>query len=158
LTYSIDTSAIIDGWERYYPPDVLPDLWDKNLPSLIAEGKLVASEVVQEELAKKSDEALIQWAKSQQGFYVPMDEKVWAASKGITNAHGELLKSTGGGLRSGGDPFVIGLAYVRGFTVVTGESSKVRKRPSIPEVCEAFDIPWINFLQLIRDQGWRFRA
>jgi hypothetical protein len=24
VRYSIDTSAILDGWRRYYPPDVFP--------------------------------------------------------------------------------------------------------------------------------------
>src|ERR1022692_867540 len=27
--YCIDTSALVDGWIRYYPPDVFPPLWTK---------------------------------------------------------------------------------------------------------------------------------
>ncbi len=155
-SYSIDTSALLDGWARYYPRDVLPDLWDKNLPRLIADGNLVASEVVREELERKSDE-LLAWTKDQSAFFVPVDAEIWKASQEITDAHTELLKTTRGGLRSGGDPFVIALAQVRGLTVVTGEKRKA-KRPTIPVVCDDLRIPCIDFLQLIRDQGWKFRA
>jgi hypothetical protein len=39
MRYSIDTSAILDGWRRHYPPDVFPPLWtsleelDRRRPS-----------------------------------------------------------------------------------------------------------------------------
>ena len=55
MRYSIDTSAILDGWRRYYPPDTFPGLWDK-LDSLIEEGHLAATEEVLIELEKKDDD------------------------------------------------------------------------------------------------------
>ena len=27
----------------------------------------------------------------------------------------------------------------------------------IPDVCEAYGIPWINVIEFIREQGWTFR-
>ncbi len=54
MTYSIDTSAILDGYKRYYPPEVFPKLWD-NLESIIRAGKLKAIELVCREIERKDD-------------------------------------------------------------------------------------------------------
>jgi len=40
--YCIDTSALIHGWRRDYPPDVFRSLW-QQLDQLVAEGKLFSS-------------------------------------------------------------------------------------------------------------------
>lgn len=54
MTYSIDTSAILDGHNRYYPPDVFPKLWC-NLEAIIRDGKLKAIELVRREIERKDD-------------------------------------------------------------------------------------------------------
>lgn len=43
--------------------------------------------------------------------------------------------------------------------VLTGEklSNSPKKRPHIPDVCNAMGVRWINMVQLFRDQGWVFR-
>ena len=51
MVYSIDTSAILDGHNRYYPPDVFPKLWE-NLQVLINNGKLRAVGLVLKELER----------------------------------------------------------------------------------------------------------
>ena len=52
--YSIDTSGRLDGWERDYPIDVFPRLWEM-LDRLVSEGKIISSEEVYVEVEKKSD-------------------------------------------------------------------------------------------------------
>jgi hypothetical protein len=59
--YSIDTSSLIHGWRRAYPPKRFPGLWAR-IDDLIGEGRLVASIEVFNELEKKDDEILA-WAK-----------------------------------------------------------------------------------------------
>ncbi len=44
-SYSLDTSALIDGIERFYPRRNFPVLWD-NIDELIAGGRLLISEEV----------------------------------------------------------------------------------------------------------------
>jgi hypothetical protein len=39
--YVIDTSALLDGWVRYYPPDVFPSLWS-HLEEMIKTGELLS--------------------------------------------------------------------------------------------------------------------
>src|ERR1022692_3687226 len=53
--YCIDTSALVDGWIRYYPPDVFPPLWTK-LEDMIHAKQLIAPDEVLTELSKKEDD------------------------------------------------------------------------------------------------------
>lgn len=68
--YSVDTSAILDGWIRYYPPDVFGTVWTR-LAELAGVGKLFASDEVMSELEKK-DEGAWNWAKQHLSL-VPID-------------------------------------------------------------------------------------
>jgi hypothetical protein len=42
VSYCIDTSALIEAWVRYHPPDVFPTLWNQ-IDDLVDSGRLVAS-------------------------------------------------------------------------------------------------------------------
>jgi hypothetical protein len=117
LRYSIDTSAILDGWRRYYPPDVLPDVWT-GFDNLIKKGHLAATEEVVVELEKRDDE-VHKWAKKRKGMFVPIDHAIQKAVSSILGAHEKLVDTRKN--RSAADPFVIALAQIQGCAVVTGE-------------------------------------
>lgn len=72
MKYCIDTSSLLDGWVRHYPPDVFPSFW-KNLEGMIEVGELIAPDEVLRELAKKEGDTLHQWAKQQGGLFYPLD-------------------------------------------------------------------------------------
>src|SRR3972149_394297 len=61
-SYSIDTSALLDAWVRWYPPDLFPKLW-QNIEALVIEQRLLATEEVLIELEKKDDAFVIALAK-----------------------------------------------------------------------------------------------
>lgn len=151
MKYSVDTSALIGAWNRHYPPDIFPQLWRK-FEDLIAEGQLVASEEVLFELERK-DDAVLGWAKKQQGFFVPTDAPIQIAVRGILSAHRKLIDERKG--RSGADPFVIALAKLNNCAVLTDEKPTNRPdRPHIPDVCDDLGIPWLDLLRLFREQNW----
>lgn len=153
MKYSIDTSAILDAWTRYYPPDVMPGLW-KQLEELIGNGQLIATEEVLYELEKKEDDAY-EWSKNNENMFILTDERIQLAVIEILRDHKKLIDTRKN--RSGADPFVIALAKVEGCGVVTGEKPTNRpERPKIPDVCRAIVIPCINILQLCREQKWVF--
>jgi hypothetical protein len=153
LKYSIDTSAILDGWRRYYPPDVLPDVWT-GFDDLIKKGHLVATEEVLVELEKRDDE-VHKWAKKRKKMFLPIDDPVQLAVSSILAAHEKLVDTRTN--RSAADPFVIGLGLVHGCTVVTGEKATgSADRPNIPDVCTALGIRSMGLLDLFREEGWRF--
>ena len=154
MVYSIDTSALLDGWNRYYPCDVFPSLWDR-FDDLIEAGELIASEEVLVELERKDDE-VYRWAKKRPGMFVPLDIDIQLMAKRILSTYEKLVDTRAG--RTAADPFVIAVAHVKSGVVITGEKHRGNtSRPNIPNVCDDMGIPWMNLLQLLRDQKWVFR-
>jgi hypothetical protein len=150
--YSIDTSALLDAWIRWYPPDLFPKLW-KNIESLISEQRLFATEEVLVELEKKDDE-IFKWAKKQKMFH-PLIAEIQTIASQILAKFPRLIDSRGE--RSQADPFVVALARHKNLVVVTGEKNfGTEDRPKIPIVCKEFGIKSISIVQLIRSEGWRF--
>ena len=154
MAYSIDTSAILDGWRRYYPPDVFPQLWEE-MRGLIQRGRLLAVEEVLHEIKRKDDE-VADWVVRNQRLIVPLDGAIQIAVAEILNRFDRLVNTQRN--RSLADPWVIALAQTRDLTVVTGERETGKlTRPMIPDVCRALGIRYINLLQLFREEGWVFR-
>ena len=153
MKYSIDPSALLDGWLRYYPPDVLPDVWT-GLDELIKGGDLGATEEVLIELEKR-DDGIHKWAKKRKRMFVAIDKRIQEAVSVILKDHEKLVDTRKN--RSAADPFVIGLAVVEGCAVVTGEwATNNLDRPNIPDVCSAMGVRSMNLLDLFRELGWRF--
>lgn len=153
MIYSVDTSALLDGWVRHYPPDVFPAIWER-IEKLIYDGKLRAIEEVLVELEKKDDE-VFKWAKSMPALFVPIDDDIQIAVSNILEKHERLVDTRKS--RSQADPFVIALAQVYHCKVVTAEHrTNNLDKPHIPDVCEALKIQSITLLQLVREEGWRF--
>ncbi len=151
--YCIDTSALLDGWTRYYPPDVFPVLWER-LEQLIAEGRLITTEEVLIELEKKDDEVHA-WAREHREMFQPIDEDTQVAIVELLDRYERLVNTQKN--RSMADPWVVALAQTRKCVVVSGEKrSGNLARPKIPDVCDALGIAAIDLLEMIRKEGWRF--
>lgn len=153
VRYSLDTSALLNAWQRNYPPDLFPTLW-QNLDGLIASGVLIASEEVLIELEKKEGDAVHQWARQRSSMFVPIDGQVQQVVSTILQRYPRLIDNRTS--RSGADPFVIGLAIIERCTVVTAERPSGNPvKPKIPDVCSGMDVRWIGLIDLIREQNWR---
>jgi hypothetical protein len=151
--YSLDTSGFLDAWTRHYPPDTFPAFWDR-MDAAARAGKIKVSEEVVGELEKKDDGAA-DWIKARAWMIVDTDEPIQEKVKEILKAHPRLVNASKS--RSGGDPFVIAVAVVQGYSVVTGElPSGNLKKPHIPDVCAGLAIPCSSLLEFVRSQGWKF--
>lgn len=156
MKYSIDTSALMDGWDRYYPRDVHVGLWRK-LEELIEAGDVISTEFVLKELEKKHDD-LFKWAKERKAMFRSANEQTQLAVREILRDHQHLINAQRN--RSGADPWVIALARVEGCKVLTGE----RKAPAgtnppklkMPNFCEALGVEWVDMVKLCREQKWTF--
>ena len=154
VLYCVDTSALLDGWVRYYPPDTFPGLWE-NIAAMADAGELISTDEVLIELEKK-DDSILAWAKTHRAMFCPLDELLQLATQRVLAQFPRLVNTQKG--RDRADPFVVGLAIVRGAVIVTGERNfGVPDRPRIPLVCSHFRIEFIDLLQLIRRKAWRFR-
>jgi hypothetical protein len=153
--YCIDTSALLHGWRRDYPPDVFASVWT-SLESLIARGTLIAPEEVLLELERGGDD-VYDWAKAHNSMFVQPDAAVQAQVESIVNGYRSFLPNEShDGVWA--DPYVLGLAMVRGATVVTGEkpAGPNAKRPKIPNICINLGIPYTDLLGILRACGWQF--
>ena len=152
-TYCFDTSALLDAWNRNYPPDVFPQLW-RDLATAIIAGAVVAPEEVGVELAKK-DDSLHRWAKKQRGLFCDLDDEQQRGVIEVLGRFPRLIDTRRG--RSGADPFVVALARQRGYVVVTGENNDGSvEKPKIPTVCTAFNVRCVKTLEFIRERRWVF--
>lgn len=158
--YSTDTSALMTWWIRRYPRDVFPGIVAR-MEQLVKAGRLLASEYVLQELGAKND-PLFDWAKAQGGLFVPTDAPVQQRAAGLIRRYPILIDPTAKRPVQA-DPFVIALAAERQLTVVTSEtyartktSGKRRQRTYIPDVCGAVGVPAIDFLEMMRREGWKF--
>jgi len=117
------------------------------------DGILRVSEEVVKELEKKDDGAA-DWIKDRPNMIVATDVPIQEKILEILKAHTRLVNA--GKNRSGGDPFVIAVASVNGYSVITGEvSTGTSNRPRIPDVCTSMGIPWGSLLDFVRSQGWK---
>lgn len=148
MSFCLDTSAFIDAWERYYPQDVFPVVWDR-MHVLAEQGTICSPEEVYHEMKKKS-EGVVQWAKTRKRIFVPMEKEVQASLRQIMHAFpaGFVDPRTS---RSGADPVVVAVALARGYVVVTGEKlSGKRNRPKIPDVCRHFRVECCTVMEMFR--------
>lgn len=152
VRYSIDTSALLDAWVRWYPPEVFVSLWEK-LDGLVNDGVVVASDEVKNELQRKADD-VHDWVSARTHMLVPIDDGIQHRVLLIMQKFPKFADERTG--KSMADPFVIALAQDRGLTVITGEKGGSAARPRIPFVCAQYGVPCIDFTQLIRQCGWKF--
>ena len=153
MRYSIDTSAIIECWWRQYPPEVFHTVWIK-LENLIEKNIIIAIDDVLFELEKKED-AIYKWALERRNMFLPHDVRIELAGKSIIQNYKRLIDERN--IRSGADPWVIALAKVESYAVITDEKPTGNlNKPNIPDVCYALNIPCINMLQLFKEQKWKF--
>lgn len=150
--YSFDTSALLNGRRDLLPPDTFPSAW-LQLEALIGNA-VVCVDVVRDELVRKDDE-VSQWARTQSGLFVPLDEDVQKETAATLERCPKLVGKGGG--RNMADPFVIGLALAIGGVVVTEETpSGNLDKPRIPDVCKELGVPCLSLVRFIQAQGWSF--
>jgi hypothetical protein len=153
--YCIDTSALLHGWRRDYPPDVFSNVWNR-LSEFADNGFLIAPEEVLLELKRGGDD-IYQWARSHRNMFLPPDPNVQREVTKIVNRWPNFVPDCShDGVWA--DPYVIAIAVTRQATVVTGEklAGTNARSPKIPNICEALHVPWLDLLGLLRCQGWRF--
>ncbi len=147
MAFCVDTSGWLDGWDRYYPRDVFPSLW-QNVEQRVSGSDIIASEEVYVEVQKKDDD-LHEWMKQRKFMLIPANESIQRRVAEVLATYPRLVDTLKG--RSQADPFVIATAVETGSIVVTGESFGSATKPRIPFVCQQLGIRCITFLDMIRE-------
>jgi hypothetical protein len=151
--YSLDTSALIDGIERFYPLRNFPQFWDR-MDQLIDQGRLRVSEEAWAE-AIGADAPLKEWCQ-EDGYdrsrcIYPTTAQVAAIAGAIADQFPNWMKQ---GTKNGADPFVIAVAEHERFMVISGEVNGGPSKPKIPYVCKQRDVEHGRLVDLIRREDW----
>ncbi len=153
MPYCVDTSGWLDGWQRYYPADIFPTLWQR-IAERIEAAEIVTSEEVYLELSRKDDD-LHSWVMGRKKMLVATDEPIQQKVIEILALYPRLVDTLKN--RSNADPFVIATAENLGAVVVTGEALTGKMdKPRIPDVCRARGLRSISFLEMIREMKLTF--
>lgn len=147
VMHCLDTSALINPWNLYWAPDLVPGYW-RDIPRLIDEGRVVISEEVREEISKVDDD-LKKWAHDHVASWHPLTDEIQGVVTEIMGKWGQLVDSRKD--RGRADPFVIATAKVIGATVVTTEKHGTAKAPHIPYVCDRLSVPCIDVYAFVRE-------
>ncbi len=154
--YAIDTNVLMEWQFRAYPTDIFASLVNQ-VDALIAEGRFLAPDLVEEELGAVGTAELTAWAKARPAMFVPLAEVL---------AEAQSIQSRFPGLRDSkaeyeeADAYVIALAKLHDGVVVTQETSAAEKKNPkrthfIPDVCRELGLPCISLLGLMRKEGWK---
>lgn len=150
VTYSLDTSALIEPWTRRYPPDVFPGVWSW-LEARISIGEVRAIDEVRTEL-ERQDDALLAWCRVQANLFAVPDDAVQSALVDVLRKFPTMADHERD--RSVADPWVVAHALAKGLTLVTYEQMGKQARPKIPNACAHFGIRVASMVDLLRETGF----
>ena len=148
MNYLLDANTFIEAKNRYYSMTVCPGYWQWILQSNTHSG-VASIQAIKEELTRGNDE-LAQWAKDHDHLFVANDDEATQREFGKVVAYVMGLDNMRIGSQDeflgGADPWLIAKAMISGATIVTHEKldRKIKKKIIIPNICEQFDVHYIN--------------
>lgn len=159
--YLLDANVFIEAARRYYAFDLAPKFWELLVRHVEA-GQIQSIDRVKQELERGKDE-LATWVKGtfKAAFASTDDTDVFRSFAEImtwVQAQGQFLEAAKADFASGADGWLVAYARVKGCVVVTHErpAPDARRRVPIPNVCEAFDVPFVDTFEMLRTLGERF--
>ena len=152
--YVFDSNVFINLHQRY-PMDIFPMMWNV-LERLVKEGTVISSQEVYDELLVGGDE-LVKWVKKRKTSFYATTPSIQEKARQILSSHRGLIE--GGKKMNSADPFVIALAMSTQRVLVTDESpTRNPLAPKIPDVCEAYKIPCVTFIEFAREEKLKFTS
>lgn len=151
--WCLDSSFFINGWNKYWHPEVFPSLWER-IDALIGRKQVFSCDEVYRELKGQRD-GLSDWAKGRRAIFQRPKEQIVILQKEVIR---QFRGYGAGGLQEKADPWVVAHAISNRWTVVTDEQNQPRRAttpPAMPVVCSEFGVPCRNPIQFLKDAGIR---
>jgi hypothetical protein len=154
--YCLDTNVFIEPWNKYYSMTLCPDYWEL-IDNLAKSGTLFCTEEVRREI-DKVDDGLKEWVLAHPYLIREVTTQVQKNLRDVLKKFPRLVQHTKD--RSMADPWVIAHAMDVHAIVVTKELNKGSntQKVAIPDVCDAFKVPWMNDFQFLNKIGVKFSA
>jgi hypothetical protein len=157
--YCLDANVLIQAKNGPYAFDLVPRFWTW-IDEMFEQDTLYSSIMVYNELAEGSDE-LSAWVKSlrPRGFFVEPGEEVQGCLAEIADYVTSCYEPQQAQIfLAGADPWVIAQSKIDSATVVTQEAlvGISSRKVKIPNICEQFDVPYVNTYGIMRALGASF--
>jgi hypothetical protein len=159
--FVLDANVFMQASRRYYAFDLAPKFWD-SLILHARNGKIESIDHVKNELDRGNDE-LATWAKVSLDFaFISTDDNdVITSYREImewANAQAQFTDAAKASFASEPDGWLVAYAKAKGREVVTQEVSAplARNNIKIPNVCQAFNVPFVDTFEMLRRLGVRF--
>lgn len=162
MPYLLDSNVLIDAKNRYYAFDICPGFWN-CLISYHKDGQLLSIDRVKRELEKGNDE-LKAWVKIEMpescfaSTNIPEVIKAFANLMNWVQLQPQFKPEAKAEFASVADGWLIAYAMVYKLTLVTDEvlNPEIKKRVTIPNVCKAFGVNYLNTFEMLRCLGVRY--
>ena len=159
--FVLDANVFIEAHRRYYAFDICPGYW-AALATHHGGGRLCSIDRVRDELLGQTD-ALSQWVQQLPGsfFEATGDPAVTTWFGRIiawVQAQSQFFLAAKEAFAAGADGWRIGYAKAQGLVIATNEvpNPAIKRRVSIPDVCNAFGVDYTDTFDLLRALGASF--
>lgn len=154
--FVVDSNILIQAKNSYYAFDVCRGFWN-SLVRNTSEGRVVTIQGVVDEILVGSDE-LSEWVDSKfpnDGIKDESDsstQQSYAAIIDWVESSTQFTRAAKDEYARVADGWLIAFAHAHGYTIVTHEvhDPNIKRRVPIPNVCNRFDVPYINTFQMLR--------
>lgn len=144
--YCFDTDTFASAWRVHYRPETFATWWTR-LESMIDAGQVLVPQEVKDEVTAGSDD-LVKWVKKSCPKAVSVTMNQLTTVKEIVNKYPKVTHYHKP-RPNHADPFVVAVAKEHNAVVVTYESKNgSQTNPSVPSLCEMYDIECINLSEL----------
>lgn len=160
--FALDANVFIEAARRYYAFDLAPLFWHSLLRHA-EEGRIHSIDRVRAELERQKDE-LAAWAKGEfsQWFVSTNRQEVIQAYGDVmrwVQAQDQFSDAAKAAFAEGADGWLVAHSKVEGCIIVTHEAPApdARRKVPLPNVCEAFDVDFVDTFEMLRRLGVAFR-
>ncbi|MBF0473143.1 MAG: DUF4411 family protein [Nitrospirae bacterium] len=159
MVYIFDTSSLLT-LQNYYP-DQFPSFWIV-FNNFVQNNKILSVKEAFGEIDERITKPhLFNWCKLNKNIFLIPDEDETIFLADIFKVPRFLdLVNQKSRLRNKpiADPFIIASAKIKNGCVVTEESKKIKTldAPRIPNVCDYFNINYMNLEGFMVKEGWKF--
>jgi hypothetical protein len=155
MVYLLDANVFIQAKNFYYGFDICPGFWEWS-DDAFALHDVCSITKVYDELVDGNDE-LAEWIGNRKGngrFISVSDLETQTIFRSVA-AHvqnGQFQVSAKSKFLAKADPWLVAKAKAVNAVVVTHEQAApdALKRVPLPDICDAFSVPYINIFELLR--------
>ncbi len=158
MKFVLDSNVFIEAHRRYYAFDLAPKFWTELVNR---SDSIICIDRVKGELSEGKDQ-LASWVGTCACQFAKTNDtntiKVYSQLMQWANNEPRFMPEARAEFARVADAWIVAYAKAYGYTVTTLEvpDKFIKKRIKIPDVCEAFTVPYVNTFTMLRQLGVKF--